>query len=117
MTSVATLSRLFMGEKAHDKTIRLGINALLEELPNWSKEPASRVDMYYWYYGSYAVFQSGNPKWKKWDKAVLKALLAHQRHNYCEDGSWDPVGAWGIVGGRIYSTAMGALILEAVIRF
>ena len=29
-----------------------------------------------------------------------------------EHGSWDPLGAWGTAGGRVYSTAISALALE-----
>jgi hypothetical protein len=32
-------------------------------------------------------------------------------------GSWDPVGAWGRDGGRVYSTALCALILEVYYRY
>jgi hypothetical protein len=33
------------------------------------------------------------------------------------DGSWDPIGEWGISGGRVYSTALGAMTLEVYYRF
>ena len=36
------------------------------------------------------------------------------RNNF---GSWDPVGAWGEDGGRVYSTAILVLTLEAYYRY
>ena len=33
-----------------------------------------------------------------------------------ERGSWDPIGVWACCGGRVYSTAMLALGLEAPYR-
>lgn len=32
-------------------------------------------------------------------------------------GSWDPIGAWGDEGGRVYSTAILTLTLEAYYRY
>ena len=32
-------------------------------------------------------------------------------------GSWDPIGAWGEDGGRVYSTAILVLTLEAYYRY
>jgi hypothetical protein len=44
-------------------------------------------------------------------------LLEHQRRGADDDGSWDPVGVWCGKGGRVYSTAMGALCLEVYYRY
>ena len=51
-------------------------------------------------------------------KAIEKALLENQ-HNKKDnlEGSWDPIGPWGEDGGRIYSTATCALILEVYYRY
>ena len=32
-------------------------------------------------------------------------------------GSWDPIGAWGEDGGRVYSTAILTLTLQAHYRY
>ena len=34
-----------------------------------------------------------------------------------ERGSWDPVGPWGVDGGRVYSTAILAMCLEVYYRY
>ncbi|MCA8975601.1 MAG: hypothetical protein KDC98_12845 [Planctomycetes bacterium] len=32
-------------------------------------------------------------------------------------GSWPPIGAWGDVGGRVWTTALAVLTLEAPFRY
>ena len=73
--------------------------------------------MFYWYWGSYALFQYGGKKWLTWNEAMKNALLSTQRQGGCADGSWDPVGKWGMVGGRVYSTAINTLTLEIYYRY
>jgi hypothetical protein len=77
----------------------------------------SLVDEYYWYYGTFAMFQMGGEDWKAWNAAMKKAILEHQRRDGDERGSWDPAGAWGKDGGRVYMTAIGALCLEVYYRY
>ena len=93
---------------------------LLEaKLPKWDEEDGS-IDMYYWYYGTFAMNQLGDSRWDKWKKAIETALIPNQRREDKEDnffGSWDPAGPWGEEGGRVYSTAICALILEVYYRY
>jgi hypothetical protein len=63
-----------------------------------------------------ALFQCGGRSWKSWNKALKTALLPHQATEGCAKGSWDPVGPWGSHGGRVYATALGALMLETYYR-
>jgi hypothetical protein len=49
---------------------------------------------------------------------MIKALLDSQRKGIiCEDGSWDPIDECGTAGGRVYSTALGAMTFEVYYRF
>jgi hypothetical protein len=90
---------------------------LKKKLPTWSENPFS-IDFYYWFYGSYAMFQMGGPHWESWNKAMKDALVPHQRKAGDEKGSWDArVDAWGHAGGRVYTTALGALCLETYFRY
>ena len=74
--------------------------------------------MYYWYYGSYAMYQmGGNQYWNAWNKAMKKAVVESQRKDGDFLGSWDPVGPWGFAGGRVYSTASMVLCLEVYFRY
>lgn len=73
--------------------------------------------MYYWYYGSYAMFQMGGRHWKKWERALKPAVIETQRTEGAADGSWDPNGPWGHAGGRVYSTALMVLCAEVYYRY
>jgi len=122
MTAVGVLCRIFSGESRKTETIRNGIKVLMAHPPKWQEQKGralSTINQYYWYYGSYALFQFGGPDWMKWNEDMQKALVDTQRAgaNLCEDGSWDPIGEWGIAGGRVYSTAIGAMTLEVYYRF
>ncbi len=121
MTAVAVLCRIFSGETRADHAIRDGVGILLRHPPRWLEHRGrvlSTVNLYYWYYGSYAVFQYGGKEWEAWNEQMIRALVENQRQgNIDEDGSWDPIGEWGIAGGRVYSTALGAMTLEVYYRF
>ena len=116
ITAVAMLTRVFCGEDPEkSKPIAQGADLCLERLPNWKDDGS--IDQYYWYYGTLAMFQVGGPKWGKWNKAMKKAIVDHQRKTGCERGSWDPVGPWGEDGGRVYSTAVMTMCLEVYYRY
>ena len=126
LTAVSLLCRIFMtdvekvGEwKKHPDYALLNKQAdlLIRTLPVWS-EDGSTNDMYYWYYGTFALNQWGGKHWRSWKKAIEKTLLENQ-HNKEDNlrGSWDPNGPWGEDGGRVYSTATCALILEVYYRY
>jgi hypothetical protein len=123
MTAVAVLCRLFAGEGRSTPIIKRGVDILMKETPQWSegkpgKGGTNKINIYYWYYGSYAMFQFGGSLWKKWNEDMQAALLSTQRQgDIDEDGSWDPIDEWGIAGGRVYTTALGAMTLEVYYRF
>lgn len=85
---------------------------LLQELPGTTHD-----NVYYWYYGTLAMYQAGGEAWQRWNQALTKTLLARQRRTGQLAGSWDPDRVWGSHGGRVYSTAMCALCLEVYYRY
>jgi hypothetical protein len=113
-------------EKMDSSERRMGANSsivmlaaadtLLKKQPAWDPADGS-IDIYYWYYGSYALFQMGGSKWKRWRKSLEKALLPSQIWKGHSQGSWDPISAWGESGGRVYTTALSILTLEVYYRF
>jgi hypothetical protein len=117
MTAVAVYSRILCGQSRADTKIVKGIEILKQNLPEWNKPKNDKADLYYWYYGTLAMFQYGGKNWQDWNRAMKKALLENQRAGGCANGSWDPVDKWGMVGGRVYSTAVGALTLEVYYRY
>jgi hypothetical protein len=63
------------------------------------------------------MFQRQGKDWQRWNPALQEALLGSQRFDGRYAGSWDPDGQWGAYGGRVYSTALGALCLEVYYRY
>jgi len=121
MTAVGMLCRIFLKQDENttvggEKILAKHADLLKTKLPEWD-EAGYGCDMYYWYYGTYAMFQFGGDGWKKWNAAMKEALLKHQRDSGDEKGSWDPVGPWGYSGGRVYSTALMTLCIEVYFRY
>lgn len=74
------------------------------------------VDYYQWYYVSHAAYAAPGAEAVLHSAQVAElteALLAHQSRSGPEAGSWEPSDQWSRAGGRVYSTAMAALSLEA----
>ena len=87
---------------------------LLAKLPVW--EPEVGCDMNYWLHGTRAMRELGGEAWAEWSAALRRTALASQRTEGRHAGSWDPVGPWGALGGRVYSTATMALALRESLR-
>ena len=119
MTAVALLCRFFMGQvpETHEIMVKQA-DLLAAKLPEWDPD-GLRNDMYYWYYGSYAMYQMGGKRWwEKWNSAMKRALVDSQRRDGDFEGSWDPRDVWGEhAGGRVYATALGVLCLEVYYRY
>jgi tetratricopeptide (TPR) repeat protein len=118
MTALGTLCRIFiLGTKAKNKAEILGGGNLLKQNPPRWAIHGGTIDMYYWYWGALTCFQLGRSYWKSWNEPIRKALLPTQNREGCSNGSWDPVGVWGTIGGRVYSTAINTLTLEVYYRY
>lgn len=131
MDAIYIMSMVFMGKsEVGDSKVRALARGCVEResLPQWKLE---KLDLYYWYYASLALYQVGGSAWQQWNTQVKKVLMDHQRgwhesdvksglthkDKLDEHGSWDAVDAWSACGGRVYSTAMGVMILESVKRY
>ncbi len=116
LTAIGTLARQFMGWKKEE--LQGSVDWFLEKggYPQWGGN-GEKVDLYYWYYGSMAVFQQGEPQFGKWSHAMLDALLPNQRKTGDENGSWDPAGEYSSEWGRVGQTALSALCLEVYYRY
>lgn len=113
MTAEATYARLLLGLAPTDPAVVEATNYLDQHRPG-----QSRVDSYAWYYGTLALFHVGGKPWQRWNKALQQTLLPLQRVGTGpQAGSWDPDGAWGRHGGRVYATAVAALMLEVYYRY
>jgi len=128
MDAINVMSRLFMGGEGWDtnnRVVKAQAKVMTEFLPAWDM---LKIDYYYWYYASLALFQVGGSYWDKWEVAMAKTLLDNQRGFRPEDkgstkdsldehGSWDAVDAWHVAGGRVYSTAINCLTLQVYYRY
>jgi hypothetical protein len=117
LTAAGLFCRYFLGQQPEEQPLmRAAADRLQKRLPRWD-EQAGTIDHYYWYYATYALFQFGGAHWREWSKALRSAVVATQCKDGNAAGSWDPVDAWGEDGGRVYSTAILALTLEAYYRY
>ncbi len=119
MTAAGMLARILMGEDPRKSAIIQKGAQLLRKLPPDWNELSGSIDMYYWYYGTLAMFQVGGKHWATWRVALTVSVLNKQREDggpcgYA--GSWDPAGPWGADGGRVYSTALMCLCAQVLAR-
>jgi hypothetical protein len=119
MSAVAVMSRIFMQKKKGEPALN-AVNLLVADLPEWKEK---KIDFYYWYYASLALFQydgPDGPMWKKWNEPMKNTIVSHQHtgKDGCRNGSWDSdVDRWGFEGGRVYGVALNALSLEVYYRY
>lgn len=119
LSAIHGMSRVFIKKSAAE--VRPIVDLMLADLPVWD-DKALKVDFYYWYYGSFFMFQACDvkgPAWNRWITALKNAVLDRQHavESDCRHGSWEPVDRWSFDGGRVYTTAMGALCLEVYHRY
>ena len=128
MDAINIMTRLFMGDEKWDvnnRVVRSQAAECARNVPEWKHE---KIDYYYWYYASLALYQVDGPSWKAWEGAMVKTLFDNQRGWRAEDkgstkdtldehGSWDSVDAWGSAGGRVYATAINCLTIEVWTRY
>jgi hypothetical protein len=112
MTAEALVCRQFLGAENRAATLAEAATYISEERPG-----DGQTNLYYWYYGTLALFQKQGPEWEAWNKALQQELLSSQRQDGERRGSWDPDPLWGGYGGRVYSTSMATLSLEVYYRY
>lgn len=112
MTAEALLCRQFLGLHSDSATAREAAAYLLGDLPG-----KGEANLYYWYYASIAMYQLQGGDWQRWSEALQPSLLASQHRSGPAAGSWDPNTRWDAYGGRVYSTALATLCLQAYYRF
>jgi hypothetical protein len=112
MTAESLFCKQMLGIKRTNRASAEAVEYLLKNLPQHSKQ-----DLYYWYYGTLAMFQRGGDPWVRWNQALRDNLVADQRTDGEFAGSWNPRFPWGDYGGRVFSTALSTLCLEVYYRF
>jgi prenyltransferase beta subunit len=112
MTAEALFCKQMLGIQRSNPACVEAVDYLLQHVPS-----RSNLNLYYWYYGTLAMYQHGGAAWRTWNERVRDLLIAEQHTSGAQAGSWDPYGRWGSYGGRIYSTALSTLCLEVYYRF
>ena len=112
MTAEALVCRQFLGMQRENPASDEAGDFLLGLLPG-----EGTANLYYWYYGTLGMFQLGGRYWDAWNEPLKSTLIKRQRADGDLAGSWDPDTLWGSHGGRVYTTALGALCLEVYYRY
>lgn len=112
MTAEAFACRLLLHQPTSAEARREAKGFLLKNVPS-----PNEINLYYWYYATMALFQLQDADWQAWNGALKSTLLATQRLEGEQMGSWDPNCVWGGYGGRVYSTALSCLCLEVYYRY
>jgi len=125
MTAIGLICKIFMGNKRSHPYCIGAANRLLRSIPEYD-EGANKIKyttgaeypVYYWYYGSLAMYQMGGRFWRRWSRPLLTEGLPNVqvKGDVCEFGSWD-CDNLDSIGGRVYTTAMGVLTLETFYRY
>ncbi len=112
MTAESLFCKQMLGIKRTNRASIEAADYLLKHLPQRSKQ-----DLYYWYYGTLAMYHHGGEAWRRWNQALRDNLVADQRTDGDFAGSWNPRAPWGDYGGRVFSTSLSTLCLEVYYRF
>lgn len=116
MTAEAWVCRQFLGVGGPGPMSTEAADYLLQNGPD--KKGRDAYNLYYWYYGTLAMYQQGGDAWTKWNDRVRDQIVRRQQLEGHRAGSWDPDDSdYGARGGRIYCTAMATLTLEVYYRF
>jgi hypothetical protein len=123
MIAVGMLCFQMLGWPRDNPLLVRQADLLLRELPDWDRmlatDRASYLhSMYYWYYGTLAMFNMGGRWWEAWNNRLRDLLVAYQHREGDRRGSWDPpAGGFDAIGGRVYTTALNVLNLEIYYRY
>jgi hypothetical protein len=115
MTAAGLFCRFLLGqEPAKQPIMSTQADLVIRRPPVWEE---GKIDEYAWFLGSLAIYQIGGRHWQEWSRHIEAAVVEPQRQDGNFAGSWDPIGVWGEVGGRVFSTAMLTLTLQSYYRY
>jgi len=111
VTSMAMLSRMYLGWGRDDGDMRAGI-ALIDK-----KGPYD--NLYYNYFATQTMKNWGGPEWDRWNGRLRDDLIAWQSTDGPSKGSWTPRDRddYSKAGGRLLATCLATLTLEVYYRY
>jgi hypothetical protein len=112
MTAEALTCRLFLGSRLSHQATAEATDLLLRNAPG-----SGEMNLYYWYYATLALYQTQGEAWSRWNEALQVTLTRSQVASGELAGTWPTDDVWGGYGGRVYTTAVGALCLEVYYRY
>lgn len=86
--------------------------ALLSEAASQASAGGGEINFYRVYFAAAALKQAHTPAALQRLASLQNELLSRQVKGGAEGGSWAPDDQWGLVGGRLYSTALASLSLD-----
>ncbi len=108
LTAAGAFCRIALGgDPKKEADLETGLRTVRALEPAWDPKGGG-LDFYYWYFGMRLV-RLPEVRMRNWRRALCRTLLEAQREDGHAEGSFDPAGAWGDQGGRIYATALALL--------
>ena len=108
-TAIGLCMLLYLGDSPFHTPFQHALSRLAARGPK-------KFDVYHDYYATMALHNARHPDWDRWHQPLRDHLVKTQAVNGHERGSWHFKDHHGDVGGRLYTTAMAALILEVYYR-
>ncbi len=109
-TAIGLCLLLYLGQTPGEPPFAASLDALAARGPRLT-------DVYYDYYATLALHHARHRDWASWHVPLREHLIKTQSQNEHEAGSWHFKDENGDVGGRLYTTAMAAMILEVYYRY
>lgn len=110
-TSMALLSRMYLGKSRDDNDLRAGV-ALIDKRGPYD-------NLYYNYFATQVMKNWGGVEWDRWNGRLRDDLIAWQGVDGDEKGSWAPRDRddYSKAGGRLLTTCLATLTLEVYYRY
>jgi hypothetical protein len=111
VTSMALLSRMYLGKNRDDNDLRAGV-ALIDKRGPYD-------NLYYNYFATQVMKNWGGAEWDRWNGRLRDDLIAWQGVEGDEKGSWAPRDRddYSRAGGRLLTTCLATLTLEVYYRY
>ncbi len=116
-SAIGLLCRMYLGWDHDHRGLARGVRVLSQLGPSTNKSSLQN-NLYYDYYATQVLHHWGGDEWQRWNKVMRDYLVNSQDKKGHELGSWyfDGSDQGSRAGGRLYCTAMSAMILEVYYR-
>ncbi len=109
-TAIGITLMLYLGDSPQ-------VTPFYNALTEMAQRGPKLTNVYHDYYATLSLHHVRHPMWDPWNAKLRDHLVATQVQTGHERGSWHFPDKWGDIGGRLYTTAMSAMILEIYYRY